>query len=64
MSYIIEKRYEFWGREGKEFSRWFQIGWKYDNEQEAIDHMKACRDTCLAKLTKMREEFRVTPIEQ
>ena len=38
--YYIEEQYEYYGPNGKEFTKWFRQGGKYNSEQEALEVIK------------------------
>ena len=38
--YYIEEQYEYYGPNGKEFTKWFRQGGKYNSEQEALEAIK------------------------
>ena len=67
IKYAIYCRYDYWGRNGKEWTNWFtSYGDRYfDTEDEANIVMKEKIEQCKAsdKISKTNREFKVEPID-
>lgn len=64
--YIIFERYEYWGRNGKEFTKWFKMPSSkfYDDENSAKEKIKQIRiDNTIDKVTKCKHEYEVRLID-
>lgn len=67
IKYAIYCRYDYWGRNGKEWSKWFiSYGGRYfDTEDEAKIVMKEKINQCKAsdKISKTNREFKIETID-
>lgn len=59
--YIIYERYEYWGKEGKTWTKWFRaiLTPFYDTEKEALEKIKEMKESNkpITKATKLKYEF-------
>ena len=58
--YIVEERYEHWGREGKQWTNWFRST-VCDTKEKAEENIKDSKELCksIDKATKLKHEFKL-----
>jgi hypothetical protein len=54
----LQKRYEHWTANGKEFTRWFEVK-DSDDKKELTDYKKTLLSLCVTHKTKLKEEYQI-----
>lgn len=65
MKYTVWSRYEYWGKEGRQFTKWFITKYKCDDEQSAKDEIKNLKESSdlVDKITKNKHEYEIRYID-
>lgn len=65
MKYTVWTRYEYWSKEGKQFTNWFITKYRFDDEQSAKDEIKVIKENSdlIDKITKNKHEYEIRYID-